>query len=53
MRPDLVWYGPGSVATTAVVDEIQGREAERVPNPDLYQMLVYCTVGGLALGHLI
>lgn len=33
--------------------QVQGREALRLPNADLYQLLAYCTVLGLPVGHLI
>jgi 5-methylcytosine-specific restriction enzyme subunit McrC len=56
LRPDLVYYrlsNTGS-APAGVVDAKYKREKTRGGhNPDLYQMLAYCTVLGLDKGHLI
>lgn len=52
MKPDLVWESGGS--TLAVVDaKYKAERPEGFPNADLYQMLAYCTVLGLAEGHLV
>ncbi|WP_087508644.1 McrC family protein [Cellulomonas iranensis] len=54
MKPDLVWYGSGSTRPTAVIDaKYKAEKPSGYPNADLYQMLAYCTVGGLARGHLV
>ncbi|MFV8315706.1 McrC family protein [Mycobacterium sp. 23] len=52
MRPDLLCHRHGSPA--AVVDaKYKAERPEGFPNADLYQMLAYCTVLGLAEGHLV
>jgi 5-methylcytosine-specific restriction enzyme subunit McrC len=57
LRPDLVHYQltpEGRERAAAVVDAKY--KIERGPggfNPDLYQMLAYCTVLGLDRGHLV
>lgn len=54
MKPDIVWYGPGSRRPTAVVDaKYKAEKPSGYPNADLYQMLAYCTVRGLPRGHLV
>ncbi len=54
MKPDLVWYGPGSTTPTAVIDaKYKAEKPSGYPNVDLYQMLAYCTVRGLRRGHLV
>lgn len=49
LKPDIVWQVGGSAA--AVVDAKY--KAGKVPNADLYQLLAYCTVLGLRVGHLV
>lgn len=53
LRPDMVWERGGKPA--GVVDaKYKSLHPEGVgPNPDLYQMLAYCTVLGLRAGHLV
>ncbi|WP_081465424.1 5-methylcytosine restriction system specificity protein McrC [Cellulomonas gilvus] len=54
MKPDIVWYGPGSAAPTAVIDaKYKVEKPSGYPNADLYQMLAYCSVRGLPRGHLV
>ena len=53
LRPDMVWERWGR--PVGVVDakyKAVSRDAAG-PNPDLYQMLAYCTVLGLHAGHLV
>ena len=52
LYPDIVWYRrgqPAAVADAKYKSEHQGG----YPNPDLYQMLAYCTALRLPRGHLI
>jgi len=52
MRPDIVWKLRGT--PVAVADaKYKAEKSAGYPNPDLYQLLAYCTVLGLRHGHLI
>jgi 5-methylcytosine-specific restriction enzyme subunit McrC len=52
LYPDIVWSVGGSPA--AVIDAKYKAEKPRgYPNADLYQLLAYCTVLGLPVGHLV
>ena len=52
LRPDIVWRVGGAPA--AVIDaKYKAEKPAGYPNADLYQMLAYCTVLGLSVGHLI
>jgi 5-methylcytosine-specific restriction enzyme subunit McrC len=52
VRPDIVWRRQGSVR--AVIDaKYKAEKPAGYPNADLYQLLAYCTVLGLATGHLV
>lgn len=52
MNPDLVWYRGGGPA--AVIDaKYKAEKPAGYPNPDVYQLLAYCTALGLAEGHLV
>lgn len=52
MRPDLQCSRAGGLQ--AVVDaKYKAERPQGFPNADLYQMLAYCTVLGIANGHLI
>jgi 5-methylcytosine-specific restriction enzyme subunit McrC len=52
LRPDIVWLVRGSPA--AVIDaKYKAGKPAGYPNADLYQLLAYCTVLGLRVGHLI
>jgi 5-methylcytosine-specific restriction enzyme subunit McrC len=52
LRPDIVWKSHGTAL--AVVDaKYKAEKPAGYPNADLYQLLAYCTVLGLALGHLV
>lgn len=54
MRPDIVWYAPGSERPGVVVDaKYKAEKPSGFPNADLYQMLAYCTRLGLPVGHLV
>lgn len=61
VRPDIVWYSPGALgrsvdgsAAGAVIDaKYKAERPSGYPNADLYQMLAYCTVAGLDIGHLV
>lgn len=61
VRPDIVWYPPGArgrsvdgSAAGAVIDaKYKAERPSGYPNADLYQMLAYCTVAGLNIGHLV
>jgi 5-methylcytosine-specific restriction enzyme subunit McrC len=52
LRPDITWEVGG--ATVAVADaKYKAEKPSGYPNADLYQLLAYCTVLGLKVGHLI
>jgi 5-methylcytosine-specific restriction enzyme subunit McrC len=52
LRPDIVWKLRGTAL--AVVDaKYKAEKPAGYPNADLYQLLAYCTVLGLARGHLV
>jgi 5-methylcytosine-specific restriction enzyme subunit McrC len=52
LRPDIVWRVNG--AATAVIDaKYKAEKPSGFPNADLYQLLAYCTVLGLSVGHLV
>lgn len=52
MKPDLLWSS--GAQTLAVVDaKYNAEKYDGFPNADLYQLLAYCTVLGLAEGHLV
>jgi 5-methylcytosine-specific restriction enzyme subunit McrC len=52
LRPDIVWRRTGEVI--AVIDaKYKAEKPSGFPNADLYQLLAYCTVLGLRVGHLV
>jgi 5-methylcytosine-specific restriction enzyme subunit McrC len=52
MRPDLVWYADQQ--PRSVVDaKYKAEKPSGFPNADLYQLLAYCTVLDVPVGHLI
>lgn len=52
VRPDFVWLDAG--VPRAVVDaKYKSEELSGFPQADLYQLLAYCTVLGLPVGHLV
>ena len=52
VRPDFVWLDEGRPQT--VVDaKYKAEKPSGFPQADLYQMLAYCTVLGLPVGHLV
>jgi 5-methylcytosine-specific restriction enzyme subunit McrC len=52
LKPDIVWRFGGTIA--AVVDaKYKAEKPSGYPNADLYQLLAYCTVLGLKVGHLV
>lgn len=52
LRPDIVWKLRGTAR--AVVDaKYKAETPAGYPNADLYQLLAYCTVLGLQVGHLV
>jgi 5-methylcytosine-specific restriction enzyme subunit McrC len=52
VRPDFVWSDGG--APRLVVDaKYKSEKPNGFPQADLYQMLAYCTVLGLPVGHLV
>jgi len=52
LRPDIVWKVGSTVA--AVIDaKYKAEKPAGYPNADLYQLLAYCTVLGLPVGHLV
>jgi 5-methylcytosine-specific restriction enzyme subunit McrC len=48
-----VWLGTDSTAWAVVDAKYKAERPEGFPDADLYQMLAYCTVLGLAEGHLV
>jgi 5-methylcytosine-specific restriction enzyme subunit McrC len=52
LRPDIVWKVGGTAA--AVIDaKYKAEKPAGYPNADLYQLLAYCTILGLPVGHLV
>ncbi len=52
MNPDITWWRHG--ACLSVVDaKYKKTSGASPPNPDLYQMLAYCTALGIPEGHLV
>jgi 5-methylcytosine-specific restriction enzyme subunit McrC len=52
LKPDIVWKVHGS--PVAVIDaKYKAEKSKGYPNADLYQLLAYCTVLGLPVGHLV
>lgn len=52
LKPDIIWRRGGTVS--AVVDaKYKAERPSGYPNVDLYQLLAYCTVLGLRVGHLV
>lgn len=52
LRPDIVWRMRGE--PVAVIDaKYKAEKPSGYPNADLYQLLAYCTVLGLPVGHLV
>ena len=50
--PDIVWKVGGT--TAAVIDaKYKAEKPAGYPNADLYQLLAYCTILGLPVGHLV
>lgn len=52
LRPDIVWVRGGSVVAVADA-KYKAEKPSGYPNADLYQLLAYCTVLGLPVGHLV
>ena len=48
-----MWLGTDSTAWAVVDAKYKAERPEGFPDADLYQMLAYCTVLGLAEGHLV
>lgn len=53
VKPELVWLGPDATAWAVVDAKYKAERPDGFPDADLYQMLAYCTVLGLAEGHLV
>lgn len=53
MRPDLVWAGTQGRVRAVVDAKYTAERPQGFPDADLHQMLAYCTVLGLADGHLV
>ncbi|WP_286263725.1 McrC family protein [Brooklawnia propionicigenes] len=52
VRPDFVWSDAG-VPRVVVDAKYKAEKPSGFPQADLYQMLAYCTVLGLPIGHLV
>jgi len=52
MRPDFLWIGHDG-ARVVVDAKYKAEKPAGFPQADLYQLLAYCTVLGLAEGHLV
>jgi 5-methylcytosine-specific restriction enzyme subunit McrC len=52
LRPDITWQAGGAVAAVADA-KYKAEKPSGYPNADLYQLLAYCTVLGLRVGHLV
>lgn len=53
MRPDFVLYGADGAPSAVVDAKYKAEKRNGYPEPDLYQMLAYCTALGLPEGHLV
>lgn len=53
MKPDLVRYADDGAPLAVVDAKYKAEKFKGYPNPDLYQMLAYCTALGLRDGHLV
>lgn len=53
IRPDLLFDGPASVIAVADLKYKLLDEQGRLPNGDVYQLVIYCARLGLDVGHLI
>jgi 5-methylcytosine-specific restriction enzyme subunit McrC len=52
LKPAIIWRAGGAPA--AVIDaKYKAEKPSGYPNADLYQLLAYCTVLGLRVGHLV
>ena len=52
LQPDIVWKVGGTAA--AVIDaKYKAEKPAGYPNADLYQLLAYCTILDLPVGHLV
>lgn len=52
LKPDIIWRRGG--VTAAVIDaKYKAEKPSGYPNADLYQLLAYCTILGLQVGHLV
>jgi 5-methylcytosine-specific restriction enzyme subunit McrC len=52
LRPDITWQVGGTVVAVADA-KYKSEKPAGYPNADLYQLLAYCTVLGLRVGHLV
>lgn len=52
VRPDFVWSQRG-VPRIVIDAKYKAEKSSGFPQPDLYQLLAYCTVLGLPVGHLV
>jgi 5-methylcytosine-specific restriction enzyme subunit McrC len=52
LRPDIVWRF-GDVPAAVIDAKYKAEKPAGYPNADLYQMLAYCTVLSLPVGHLV
>jgi len=52
VRPDFVWLD-GGVPRIVVDAKYKAEKPSGFPQADLYQLLAYCTVLGLPVGHLV
>jgi 5-methylcytosine-specific restriction enzyme subunit McrC len=52
LRPDITWQVGGTVVAVADA-KYKAEKPSGYPNADLYQLLAYCTVLGLRVGHLV
>ena len=52
VRPDFVWSAAG-VPRVVVDAKYKAEKPSGFPQADLYQLLAYCTVLGLPVGHLV
>jgi 5-methylcytosine-specific restriction enzyme subunit McrC len=52
LKPDITWQVGGTVMAVADA-KYKAEKPAGYPNADLYQLLAYCTVLGLRVGHLV
>lgn len=53
LKPDLVWYADSGLPLGVADAKYKAEKPDGYPDADLYQLLAYCTILGLSVGHLV